>query len=67
MTGPRCSYPVQYPGAAEDFPRLIDDYPDHHPQIMKHFPGSGRSRSGRGSFRAAPWPGRASNTCSPTG
>ena len=34
-----CSYLVHYPGAAENFDAWLAHYVDHHPQIMRDFPG----------------------------
>jgi hypothetical protein len=34
-----CSYLVHYPGAAEDLNAWLGYYLDHHPQIMRSFPG----------------------------
>jgi len=34
-----CSYLVHYPGAAEDFNAWLAHYVDHHPGIMRRFPG----------------------------
>lgn len=34
-----CSYLVHYPGHAEDFDAWLAHYVDHHPQIMRDFPG----------------------------
>jgi hypothetical protein len=34
-----CSYIVHYPGAASDLNAWLSYYLDHHPQIMRTFPG----------------------------
>src|SRR4051812_29712975 len=34
-----CSYLVHYPGAADDLNAWLGYYLDHHPQIMRSFPG----------------------------
>ena len=34
-----CSYLVHYPGEADDFNTWLAHYVDHHPQIMRRFPG----------------------------
>lgn len=34
-----CSYLVHYPGAAEDLNAWLSHYVDHHPGIMRKFPG----------------------------
>lgn len=34
-----CSYVVHYPGPAQDFNAWINHYVDHHPAIMRRFPG----------------------------
>jgi hypothetical protein len=39
VQAPQCSYLVHYPGYAEDFPSWLNYYLEHHPQIMKFFPG----------------------------
>ena len=36
---PLCSYLVHYPGKAEDLNAWINYYLDHHPQILRTFPG----------------------------
>jgi hypothetical protein len=36
---PPCSYIVHYPGAANDLNAWLSYYLDHHPQIMRTFPG----------------------------
>lgn len=38
-TGLPCSYLVHYPGAAEDLNAWLGHYIDHHPGIMRKFPG----------------------------
>lgn len=35
----RCTFLVHYPGQAENFGAWINHYLEHHPQIMKFFPG----------------------------
>jgi uncharacterized protein (TIGR02118 family) len=38
-TGSPCSYLVHYPGAAEDLNAWLRHYLEHHPAIMRTFPG----------------------------